>query len=172
MQIRPIRPAAGGLMLIASATIVFAASLSGPDKQFLILAAKADMTAAHEAQMAETQAQRADVKGLAKRLVQDRTASYEQLTELAIKSGVSIPKGIDAAKDRTIQRLAHLKGSSFDRQYTRDEIASCLLTIATFKQEAAHAKDAGVKAYASRMIPILSKNLKLAEECAKPVAHS
>jgi hypothetical protein len=46
------------------------------------------------------------------------------------------------------------------------------LTIATFKQEAAHAKDAAVRAYASRMIPILSKDLKLAEECAKPVAHS
>ena len=108
------------------------------------------MTEAHEGQMAEAKAWRADVETLAKTLVQDHTESYEHLTELAAKTGVTIPKGIDTAKDPIVKQLGRLKGASFDYQFAKDE----------------------VKAYASKMIPILSKDLHLAEECVRPAAHS
>lgn len=157
------------LALLAGTTIIHAATLSSTDKQFLITAARTDMIEAHEGQMAEDQAQQADIKDLGKTLVQDHTQSYEELTALAAKTGVSIPTGINTAREATIEQLARLKGNSFDRAFDRDEIAAHKRLVASFKREAEHAKDPDVKAYATKMIPVVEKHLKLAEDCAKPV---
>ena len=172
MQIRCISSAACCLAMIGAAGMALAASPSKTDKQFLITAAKTDMIEAHEGQMAENQATRADEKDFAKTLVKDHTESYQHLTALAAKTGVSIPKGIDSGKDRTIQQLEHLKGSAFDRQFARDEVAADRHAVAVFKREAAHGQDPAVKAYASQTIPVLEKQLQLAEQCAKPASHT
>ena len=168
MQIRNV---AVGTCCFALA--VYAASLSNADRQFLTMAAKADMSEAHEGQMAANQAKRGDVKDFAKVMVQDHTDNYERLTQLAAKTGATIPKGINAAKDRTMMQLVHLKGEHFDRQFAMDEITAHKQAIAMFKHEAATAKDPDVKAFAADTIPVLEKHLKLAEACAKaPAGHS
>lgn len=172
MQIRSIPSVVCCLALLGAGAIAYAASLSSADRQFMIMAAKTDMTEAHEGQMAENDANRANVKEFAKTLVQDHTESYERLTELAAKTGVSIPKGINVAKDRAVQQLVHLKGDRFDRQFTRQEVTDHRQAIAAFKHEAARGRDANVKAYAAKMIPILEKHIHLAEECAKPAKNS
>ncbi len=172
MQIQSVLSAASCLALLAGAGLARAASISNADRQFMIVAARTDMTEAHEGQMAEQQAAREDVKTFAKTQVQDHNNSYEQLGKLATKTAVSIPKGIDVAKDRTIEQLAHLKGAQFDRQFARDEIAADQRAISLFKQEAKHGQDADVKAYAEKTIPVLEKHLHLAEECAKPPRRS
>jgi putative membrane protein len=147
MQIRTLLRGAGCLVLFA--VPAYTASLNKADQQFLIVAAKTDMTEAHKGEMAGSLADRQAVKDFARALVQDHTESYGHLADLAGKTGVSIPKGIDTGKDPTIQQLQHLKGASFDRAFERDEIASHKRTLEIFKREAAHAKDPDVKAYAT-----------------------
>lgn len=160
------------LALFAAAGIAHAASLSPADKQFMTTAAEANMTEAHEGQMAENQASRSDVKDFGKTLAQDHTEAYQHLTELAVKTGFSIPKGINVARNHNIMQLVALKGERFDRTFIRDEIAAHQHALAVFKHEAAHGQDADIKAYASKMIPILEKHLHLAEEYAKPARKS
>ncbi len=155
------------LTLLAAVGIASAASLSPTDKQFMVSAAKTDMTEAHEGQMAENQGRSDDVKNFAKTLVQDHTNSYTQLSELAAKEGVAIPKGINASRDPSIRYLVHLTGQRFDQAFAKNEITAERQTIAVFKREAAHGKDAEVKAYATKMIPVLEKHVQLAEACAK-----
>jgi len=149
-----------------------AAHLSRADRQFVDMVATTDMTEAHEGQVAENQASRAEVKDFAKTLVQDHTQSYEELTELAAKVGIAIPKGINVGKNIEIQQLARLKGERFDQQFDRDEIADHHRVLASVKREAAHGQDPDVKAYAAKMIPVLEKHLGLAEQCAKQAKHS
>lgn len=171
MQSRSIALSSGLLALFATAGSAFAA-MSSADKQFIIMAARTDMIEAHEGQIAEQQAGRADVKDMARMLVEDHTGDYERLSVLATKTGVSIPKGINAAKDRSIEQLAHAKGADFDRLFTRDEIADHKQALAAFKRESARGKDADVKAYATSVIPVLEKHLQQAEQCAKPAKRS
>ncbi len=171
MQIRIILTSACGLALAASG-LMHAANLSKADRQFLVTAATTDMTQAHEAQMAESQANRDDVKSLAKSLAQDHTDSYEQLTMLAAKTGVDIPKGINTAKIPAVAQLTHAKGAAFDRDFTHDAIAVHRARLAMYKREAEHGQDPDVKAYAAKMIPVAEKHLQQAEACAKPVKHS
>jgi putative membrane protein len=166
MQSRSILLSSGLFALLVAAGSASAA-MSSVDKQFMVMAARTDMIEAHEGQIAEQQAAQADVKDLAKTLVQDHTDAYNRLSVLAAKTGVSIPKGINVAKDRNIEQLAHAKGAGFDRMFTRDEIADHKQALAAFKRESMHGKDSDVKAYATSMIPVLEKHLQTAEQCAK-----
>ena len=168
MRNRSIAEAVCFLAVLAAARIACAAPLDNADKQFIIAAARTDMIEAHEGQMAENQAKRTDVKEFAKTLVQDHTESYEQLTALAAKAGVSIPKGINAAKDPAIESLMHLNGDRFDQTFDKDEVAAHRRALVSFKREAASGHDADIKAWAAGRIPVLEKHLRLAEECAKP----
>jgi putative membrane protein len=166
MWIRTILPGACCFVLF-TAGIAHGASLSSADKQFLVTAAQTDMTEAHEGEMAESQANRADVKDLGQTLVKDHTQSYGELSMLAAKTDVAIPKGINSGKIPSIQQLAHLKGARFDHQFATDEVAAHRHAIVVYKREAEHGEDADVKAYASKMVPVLEKHLQLAEQCAK-----
>ncbi len=152
--------------------MAYAASLNNTDKQFMMTAARINMTQAHEGQMAESQAKRADVKNLGKTLAQDYTASYEDLTKLADKDGATLPKSINTAKDRTITELVRLKGDRFDRQFVRDEVAAERRDLAVFQREAKHGHDADLKVYAGKMVQTLQKDLRLTEECTKPAGRS
>lgn len=168
MQGRTTLAGASCLALLIPVGVANAASLSRADRQFMAAAARADMLEAHEGQMAENRASQDSVKTLAKTLVGDHTTSYTDLSQLAAKAGTSIPKGINAAKDPAIEQLTRLKGSGFDRRFMRDEIAATRQNLALFKREAQHGQDAAVKAYASRMVPVLQKDLKAAEQAGKP----
>jgi putative membrane protein len=158
--------------VLALGGIASAASLSNTDKQFLVSVAQTDTTEAHQGQMAQNQASRADVKDLGKTLAMDSTHSYEELTELAAKNGVAIPKGIDTTKIHSVQQLAHLKGNRFDEIYSKDEIAAQRRTVAMFKREAEHGQDADLKAWASKMLPLVEKHLQLAQQTSKTARRS
>jgi putative membrane protein len=154
-------------LLACSLTLMAATTVSKTDKQFLMTAAKTDMVEAHEGQMAASQAARPDIKDFANTLVADHTESYERLTELASKSGVKIPTGINSAKEPDLAPLAHLKGSSFDRAFARNEVAEHKRVVAEYKREAEHGQDPDIKAWAAARIPVVEKHLQLAEACAK-----
>jgi putative membrane protein len=170
MGIRSMLAGAGCFALAAA--MAWGAALSKADKDFMIMAAKTDMTEAHQGQMAEHQASQTQVQDLGKTLVQDYTASYTQLSDLAAKTGVSIPRGIDAAKNRDIASLTHLKGIRFDRRFTRDERAAQRQELTRFEREAKHGEDPQVKQYAATQIPVLKKDLRLAEQSNKPARRS
>ena len=171
MKIPPIVTRTGYLVLLGSA-VMWAASLNNADKQFLMTAAKNDMTLAHEGQMAQNQATRADLKDFGKTLVQDHSMSYWQLSQLASKEGVAIPKGINVSHDRNIEQLGHLKGANFDRQFASDEVTTDRQMLTAFRREAKDGKDSDVKAYANKMIPVLQKHLQTAEQFSKPTRKS
>ncbi len=172
MQIRCVVAGCSCAVLLGTAGIISAASLSHADKEFVVMAATSDMSEAHEGQMAENQATRADVKEFAKMLVQDHTKSYDQLSELAAKEGVSVPRGIDTAKNKTIVQLVHSSGKQFDSRFIQDEITGHRRAIAAFKREAKRGQDAEIRDYAAKMIPVLESHLHEAEKCAHPAARS
>jgi putative membrane protein len=172
MQLRCVLVSCSCAAFLGTAGMISAASLSHADKQFIVMTASRDMSEAHEGQMAESQATRADVKNFAKTLVRDHTKSYEQLTELAAKKGVSIPRGIDTARNRAIVQLVHSNGRRFDSRFVKDEITSQRRAIAVFRREVKHGRDAEVRNYAAKMLPVLESDLHQAEKCANPSARS
>jgi putative membrane protein len=157
-------------MLLGVPILLPAFELSKTDAQFMKKAAEASMTEAHLGQMAEAQSSQQSVKDFGQTLSKDHTSAYESLTELANKIGETIPKAI--GPDRTIERLMHLKGTAFDRAFSRDEVQSHKGAIALFRNEAEHGENADVKAWAKAMLPTLEGHLQTAESISRvDMAH-
>jgi putative membrane protein len=134
------------------------------------MAAQTDMLEAHLGQMAADQAGSQGVKDYASMLVTDHTADYQQLTALAAKDNLTVPKGLDAAHDRMIAPFDKLKGAAFDSHYVHEMVAGHTEAIGVYKKEAADAENADVKSYASGTLPTLNKHLDQAKELEKKPA--
>jgi putative membrane protein len=166
MQVHGIR---FGMAFVLAGAFAFAQTPSNADKRFMINAARADMTEAHEGQLAQSQGMSDQVKTFGATLDKDHAQNFQQLEILASKTGVSLPTGIDTAKIATIKQLERLKGQAFDRAFARDEVTTHKEAIAMFKREAEHGSDPDVKAFAQQTLPALEKHLSMAEDAEKSV---
>jgi hypothetical protein len=68
------------------------------------------MTTTHIGRMAEERATIDAVRDFSKKLVQDYTGDYNQVCELAAKTGNNVPRAIDKQDDREITALDRRKG--------------------------------------------------------------
>ena len=162
----------GCVLILSLPALAQTKAASNADKAFIKMAAEADMTEAHIGQMAENQSSQSEVKDFAQKLIHDHTDAYQQLTAVAVKTGDPIPTGINVRKIAAVEQLMKLKGARFDHLFVQEEIRDHERAIAQFKREAAHGKDLEVKAYASKMIPILEDHLRLAHALVKPARHT
>ena len=140
------------------------------DQKFVDFAAQTDMMEAHLGQMAQSQARRQDVKDYAQTLVTDHTSDYQQLTGVAAKANLTVPKGLDAAHNKMIATFEKPKGPTFDTRYIHVMIAGHEQAIGVYKREAAGAQNADPKAYASAALPTLQKHLDGAKDLMKKPA--
>jgi putative membrane protein len=144
-----------------------AESTATSDQAFIDMAAQTDMTEAHLGQMAADQAGAQDVKDFAQMLVTDHTADYKQLTAIATKAGLTVPKGLDAKQMKMIAPFEKLHGKAFDRLFARDMVAGHEAAIAAYNKEARDGQNADVKGYASQTIPTLEKHKTAAQALGK-----
>src|SRR3982751_6716586 len=134
------------------------------DQQFLDFAAQTDMMEAHLGQVAQDQATSQNVKDFAQTLVTDHTSDYKQLTEIAGKANLTVPKGLDAAHDKMIAPLAKLKGAAFDRRFAQEMVSGHQKAITAYQGEAQNGQNADLKAYAAQALPTLEKHLQAARD--------
>ena len=140
---------------------------AGGDQEFLNFAAQTDMTEAHLGQMAQEQGSSQAVKDLGQMLATDHTNDYKQLSAAAAKAGLTVPKGLDATRDKMIAPFEKLKGAAFDRHFEQAMVAGHQKAIAEYKKEADSGQNADIKAYANQALPTLEKHLEQARELEK-----
>jgi putative membrane protein len=138
------------------------------DQQFVDFAAQTDMTEANLGQLAQSQASAQSLKDYAQTLITDHTNDYTQLSTVAAKANLVVPKGLDAAHDKMIAPFSNLKGAAFDRRYIQEMIAGHTKAMGVYTKEAADAQSADLKAYASQTLPTLQRHLDGAKDLAKP----
>lgn len=137
------------------------------DQEFVDFAAQTDMTEAHLGQLAQQQAATQGVKDYAQTLTADHTNDYTQLTTIATKAGLNVPKGLDAKHDKMIAPFEKLHGAAFDSHFTHEMITGHTAAIAVYKHESADAQNADLKAYATQALPTLQKHLDDAKALMK-----
>ena len=139
------------------------------DENYMIAAAQGDIYEILAARIALTNANRTDVKRLAQRLINDHTASLEDLTALALTKGVTLPTDITADQAVSLQGLSQLTGRSFDRQYLNEEVDYHVVSINTATTEVRRGTDADVRANARAELPVLRRHLLLAQSLERRV---
>jgi putative membrane protein len=147
-----------------------AATAAMTDQQFVDLAAQTDMLEAHLGQMAANQASSQDVKDYAQMLVADHTNDYQQLSNIAAKANLTVPKGLDDEHNKMIAPFEKANGAAFDSHYIQAMIAGHTKAISVYTKEAADAQNGDLKSYASATLPTLQKHLDGAKDIAKKPA--
>lgn len=167
MITRIVLSALGAMAICAVPLCAQSTNVSKRDTDFLRLAAEADMTTANLAQTAEARADSSQVKDFAKKLATDHTNDFAHLTEVAAKTGETIPRAIDKQDNREIATLDKSKGKAFDREFLSHQTAEHEKLLRAFRQEAEHGTNPDIKAYANKALPVMEAHLHDAQDLLK-----
>lgn len=135
-----------------------------PDQNFMMKAAQGGMAEVQMGKLAMEHGQNQAVKDFGQKMVDDHGKANDELKDLAGKKGVTLPSGLDAKDQSTLDRLSKMSGAGFDKAYMKDMVTDHRKDIAEFEREANSGKDPDVKDWASKTLPTLQEHLRMAED--------
>ena len=142
-------------------------SVAAADRQFMTHAAQGGMAEVRLGQLASDHANADAVKQFGQRMVQDHSKANDELSQLAQRKGVDLPKDLDTEQQATMDRLSKLSGSEFDRAYIRDMVRDHVEDVREFQRESRTAQDADLKAWVTKTLPTLQEHLRMARTVAR-----
>ncbi|WP_419728507.1 DUF4142 domain-containing protein [Lichenicola sp.] len=145
--------------------------LAAADSAFIVTAAQGGMAEVQEGQLAQTNARNPRVKSFATKMVSDHTANNDQLKQIAVAKGASVPTGPNDMQTQELSTLQAEKGRKFDHDYIADQIAGHTAMLQAFQTEAASGTDADLKKFASDTIPVIQSHLDMANGIASGHMH-
>jgi putative membrane protein len=90
-----------------------------------------------------------------------------ELTQLASKKGVTLPKKMGKKEQEALDKIAKLSGPDFDKAYLEMEIKDHSKDLSAFQKEAKDGKDPEVKACAAKTVAAIEEHLKMARDLSK-----
>jgi putative membrane protein len=135
-------------------------TLAAADHDFILAAAQGGMTEVKLGELAVQKGLRDDVKAFGQMMVKDHTAINGDLKALAAQKGVTLPASLDAKHQRMVDKMAALTGAEFDAAYIADMIKDHQMDAKEFKAVSAATKDADIKSFVDKSIPVVAEHLK------------
>ena len=150
-------------------TVAMAAELALDkyDSKFLITASQAGNLEIHSSEIAQKRLLAPEEISFAKKIVADHTAMAHELEALASKKGVTLPKDIDEKGQKKMDALSATKETAFAEAYVDSQVSAHKEAVSIFKDAAENAKDADVRAFATKYIPTLNQHLDAAKTLVK-----
>jgi putative membrane protein len=138
--------------------------LSSADSTFATKAAQGGLAEVQLGQLAKDKASNQAVKDFGQRMIDDHTKANDDLKNVASKEGITLPTSLDAKDQATYDRLSKLSGPEFDKAYMHDMVMDHRTDVNEFRRESEHGANPGLKAFATRTLPVLEQHLSLAEQ--------
>jgi putative membrane protein len=141
------------------------ASVSSSDRKFAMTAAMGGMAEVETARLALTKASSDAVKQYAQKMIDDHTAANAELMGIASSKGITLPSAPDAKHRAMMAKMERLSGEAFDREYVmmaghKDHQKMEKL----FRDESMRGRDADLKAFAAKTLPVVQQHLQMARE--------
>jgi putative membrane protein len=135
------------------------------DRKFIEDAANSGMFEVQVGQLAASKATDANVKSFASMLVDQHTAANNELVKIANAKGVELPAAPRHSLRRDIEKLGKKNGDEFDRDFVREVgIKAHEKDIKHFQKASKDVKDADLKAFVDKTLPVLREHLAAAEK--------
>jgi putative membrane protein len=134
------------------------------DTEFAQRAAEASLAEVKLGNLAEQEGATQIIRDFGKRMVADHSKAEDTLKTVAATSKLTPPTAVNVRDQAFCDRLSKLSGEAFDHTYARDMVRDRGNHLTDFRYEASDGKDAAVKNFASRALPSLETDLKLAHE--------
>lgn len=135
--------------------------VTGGDLAFMSDAAPGAMAEVELGKMAATQAQNAEVKAFAEKMVDDHSKAGDELKELAAQKKVTLPTEVMPTHKEVMAKLSKLSGADFDKEYVTAMVGAHQKDVAAFENVSKTAADADVKAFATKTLPTLKMHLEM-----------
>ena len=135
------------------------------DRKFIEQAANSGMFEVQVAQLAVSKATDPNVTSFASMLVDQHTAANNELVKIANAKGVELPAAPKHSMRREIEKLGKKNGDEFDRDFVRQVgIKDHKKDIKEFEKASKDVKDAELKAFVDKTLPVLREHLAAAEK--------
>jgi len=135
------------------------------DRKFIEQAANSGMFEVQVAQLAVSKATDPNVKSFASMLVDQHTAANNELVKIANAKGVELPAAPKHSLRREIEKLGKKNGAEFDRDFVREVgLKAHEKDIKAFEKASKDVKDADLKAFVDKTLPVLREHLAAAEK--------
>lgn len=126
---------------------------------FWTKAAQSGLAEVELSQLAQSNAQSADVKQFAQMMIADHTKANNELKSLAAGKNVTLPTSIDTKHQALRDQLSSMKGAEFDKAYVDAMVQDHQEAVSLFQTQSQSAQDADVKAWAAKTLPTLQTHL-------------
>lgn len=136
---------------------------SNPVVSFAAKAGAGGMMEVQLGTLAQTSAANPRVKAFGAMMIRDHTKANKELTALATTKNFNIPATMPVKLQNHINEMKKLKGTDFDKHYINMMVNDHKEDISLFEEAAKHSTDPGVKAFASKTLPVLNMHLDSAK---------
>ena len=154
--------------LLTALSLTKAADLTSSEKKFAQEAAAGNSAEVKLAQLAQQKTQDSKIKEFADRMIADHTKANDDLKTIA---DVTVPDHLTGAAKTAYDKLEKLSGTDFDRTYINDMVKDHEEVAAQYKKEQGTAKDAALKGYVDKTLPVVESHLAMAKEIQKTTAN-
>lgn len=134
------------------------------DRAFAMEVAQNGIAEIALARLAARNAQSADVKRFAQRVITDHTKVGNELKPIAASKGITLPADMKPEQKATVTRLTALKGAEFDREFMTVMGESHDKSVTAFQEVARDGTDPEIKAFAAKTLPTLQEHQKMAHD--------
>lgn len=142
----------------SGAAIGATTSVDADDSKFLVDAASGGMMEVELGQIAQSKATDQRVKDFAAMMVRDHSAANDELKALAARKNVTLPTTPGEKHQKHIADLKDKTGSDFDKAYMDMMVEDHNDDVEAFEKASNNAKDADIKAFASKTLPVLKSH--------------
>ena len=141
-------------------------SLSEKDMMFIKKAAAGGMFEVEAGECAQKMGASDDVKMMGEHMAKDHTAANTELMGIAKAKGVEVPTKPMKAEREELAMLKKTNGAAFDREYSSMMVKDHNKDIAEFEKEGGMTKDADLKGFIDKTLPVLKTHLEMAQKAA------
>lgn len=134
------------------------------DSEFAVKAANGGMVEVELARLASTKATSTSVKEFAKKMMDDHMKANDELQTLATQKNITLPAALSEESQKDVDRLSKLSGTEFDKEYMSFMVDDHQDDVDEFKKASDECKDAELKAFAAKTLPVLQGHLDMAKQ--------
>jgi putative membrane protein len=139
------------------------------DTKFAVAAANGGLLEVQLGKLAQSKGASPKVLEFAKMMVTDHSKANKELMAIAGTKTITLPAILDNKTQKDYDDMAKLEKGEFDKAYIDYMVKDHKEDIEKFQKEADKGKDAELKAFAAKHVPILKHHLEMAQQASDAV---
>jgi putative membrane protein len=146
-------------------------TVSKADQNMMREMAYSNLAEIEAGKIALSQSKNDQVRNFAQKMIDDHTQAQKELEQLAQAKGVTLPTEPDNKHKTAAKKLSALEGDKFDKKYiSQGGLSDHRNTHRLLERAQNRATDPDLKALATKMTPIVSQHLTMAQEVSSAKA--